>query len=219
MTNLIIIPARKNSRRLKNKNLSRLGKKNLVERAIDFALKIEKKNNIYLSTDSQKIKNIGLKYGIFCPSLRPKNFSASNTSSEDTCVHAIKTYERINKLKIDTVILLQPTSPFRSTTIFNKTLRIYKKNNLATVTVSEIGHKTLKNKIIFKNQNELTIIKKISEHYYTNGNLYIISKKHLMKKKTFLPNKFNISLIKSHKYSMDIDTIYDLKKAKFFLNK
>ena len=47
--NLVIIPARKNSKRIKDKNLLKLGKKNLVEITIDFALKISDKNSIYLS--------------------------------------------------------------------------------------------------------------------------------------------------------------------------
>ena len=69
--NLVIIPARKNSKRIKNKKLIKLGKKSLVEITLDFALKISDKNFIYLSTDSKKIRKIGEKYRIFCPGLRP----------------------------------------------------------------------------------------------------------------------------------------------------
>ena len=49
--NLVIIPARKNSKRIKDKNLIKLGKKSLVEITLDFDLKISDKNFIYLSTD------------------------------------------------------------------------------------------------------------------------------------------------------------------------
>jgi CMP-N,N'-diacetyllegionaminic acid synthase len=55
---VIIIPARKGSRRLKNKNIIKLGSKNLVERTIIFAKKLVKKNCIILSTDSKKICHI-----------------------------------------------------------------------------------------------------------------------------------------------------------------
>ena len=44
----------------------------------------------------------------------------------------------------------------------------------------------------------------------------MIRKKDLFKKKTLF-KKFNISVINSEKYSLDIDTIYDLEKAKSFL--
>jgi len=51
---LIIIPARKGSKRLKNKNVLKLGSKSLVEKTIIFAKKLVTKNQIILSSDSKK---------------------------------------------------------------------------------------------------------------------------------------------------------------------
>ena len=48
--------------------------------------------------------------------------------------------------------------------------------------------------------------------------MYFISKKDIIKKKSFFHFKnFNISIFKSNKYSIDIDTIYDLEHAKKFI--
>ena len=217
MTNLIIITARKNSKRLKNKNILKIGKKNLVERSIEFALKVEKKYNIFMSTDSLRIKKIAKKYNIICPSLRPKKLSSNKATSEDATIHAVNLFEKLMKVKVTTIVLLQPTSPFRSMSIYNKTLKIFNKNNLPTITVSKISPINLKNKIIFSSKKQIKMVKKINNHYFTNGNLYMIRKKDLFKKKTFIPKKFNMSVINSEKYSLDIDTIYDLEKAKSFL--
>ena len=58
---LCIIPARGGSKSIKNKNLLKLGKYSLLEHAIFFAKKSKKFSNIILSSDSNKILNIGLK--------------------------------------------------------------------------------------------------------------------------------------------------------------
>ena len=59
---LFLIPARKGSKRLKNKNNLKINKKSLVERTIEFSKKIsQKKDRILVSTDSIKIQKISLK--------------------------------------------------------------------------------------------------------------------------------------------------------------
>ncbi|MDC0914941.1 hypothetical protein OAQ31_00035 [Candidatus Pelagibacter sp.] len=211
--NLVIIPARKNSQRIKDKNLLRLGKKSLVEMTIEFALKISDKNSVYLSTDSKKIKKIGEKYGIFCPSLRPSSLSKSNSNSVDVCLHALKTFESLKDCKVKNIILLQPTSPFRSVNIYNKAFKIFDKNKKPTFTVSYLTA----NKII-QNYKGLKFVSNSSKKFYQlNGNVYIIKVKDLKKQKSFFGKNFNILIIKSKKLSIDIDTVYDVQKAKKFL--
>jgi len=60
--NLIaFIPARKGSKSIKNKNLKLINKKSLVEITIDQAKKSNIFKKIILSSDSNKILNIGKK--------------------------------------------------------------------------------------------------------------------------------------------------------------
>ena len=58
---VVFIPARKNSKRLKNKNILKLGSKKLVERTIKFAKKLVKNDCIFLSTDSEIAKKLVIK--------------------------------------------------------------------------------------------------------------------------------------------------------------
>ena len=96
MKNLVVvIPARKGSKRLKNKNTLMLGSKNLVERTIIFAKKLVENNCIILSTDSDKILKIGNNLGILAPWKRPKHLSSDHSKTLDTVLHATNWYEKI----------------------------------------------------------------------------------------------------------------------------
>ena len=55
--NLAIIIARKKSKRLKNKNLLKIGKYNLIQIALIEALKVRKFKKIIINTDINNIKN------------------------------------------------------------------------------------------------------------------------------------------------------------------
>ena len=53
---LVVIPARKGSKRLKNKNILKINGKSLIQKTIDFALKIENvkpNNHNHLHTESK----------------------------------------------------------------------------------------------------------------------------------------------------------------------
>ena len=62
---LIVIPARKGSKRLKNKNKKILGKKPLVNWTIDFAKKINLFQHILMTTDDEQILEISKKKKYF----------------------------------------------------------------------------------------------------------------------------------------------------------
>ena len=62
MKNLAIILGRKNSKRLKGKNLLKIGGKTLVERAIENAIKSKKFSKIIVSSDDEKILSLKKKF-------------------------------------------------------------------------------------------------------------------------------------------------------------
>jgi CMP-N-acetylneuraminic acid synthetase len=55
---LAIIPCRKNSKRIKNKNLKKINDKSLVEITLNQAQKVKQIESIIISTDSTKILKI-----------------------------------------------------------------------------------------------------------------------------------------------------------------
>tara|TARA_Y200000002_G_scaffold378889_1_gene387125 strand:+ start:546 stop:1199 length:654 start_codon:yes stop_codon:yes gene_type:complete len=214
MNIIFLILARSGSVRIKNKNLQKIKNKTLVAHAIEFAKKISPLKNIIVSTDSNKIKKIGLKYGLDIKKLRPTEISKSKTSSYVSAKYEINQFEK-HQFAVDIVVLLQPTSPFRSLKTYKKSLKKFLKYpNIPLITVKKIYPKYN----YYKNRKSklLRIIKnhRNSQIYEPNGNLFIISKKTLMREKNFFSKKMNFHVIDDIKENIDIDTQKDLLLAR-----
>ena len=96
---ICIIPARKGSKGIKNKNLKKIKNKPLVQYSIDSAKKISKLVEICVSTDSNLIKKIVLKNKIKFYGLRPAKLSGDYAETKDVIKYELFKYEKIYKRK------------------------------------------------------------------------------------------------------------------------
>jgi CMP-N,N'-diacetyllegionaminic acid synthase len=221
---LALIPARKNSRRLPNKNKIIFFNKPLFLWSVDIAKKIPEICDILVSTDDDEILKISRKFGILAPWLRPKKLSSANTSSIDMAQHALKWYEK--KIgKIDGLLLLQPTSPLRSKKTLIKCIKTFKNkkcDSVITVKKASMNPKFLVQinnnliKPILKGANEKHLPKDI---YQPDGSIYLIKPSVLKNSEKFYGKRTIPIIVDSPKESIDIDTLGDLELAKFYKNK
>jgi len=110
---LAVITARGGSKGIPGKNTKPLNSKPLILYTVEASRKVFQDQYIYVSTESQEIKNTVESSGLEVPFLRPTELATDTSSSEDVLKHAIK--EAVKKgLLFDAVVLLQPTSPFRN---------------------------------------------------------------------------------------------------------
>ena len=213
---LVIIPARKGSKRLKKKNILKLGNKPLVQITIEFAKKLKNIFDIIVSTDDKAIVKIANKFNVKAPFIRPSSLSNDKTSSASVCVHAINFYEKKYK-NIDAILMLQPTSPFRSVKSINSAIKNFKESkykSVVSVNKLNLNPKTIIKK---KQSGNQYFLRKKEKLYEINGNFYLINKDlFLKKKKFFLSNTFLFNL-KNFEETIDIDDINDLKMAKTFI--
>ena len=129
MKNIIaLIPARGGSKGIKNKNIIKLKGKHLIYYSIKIAKKVKLINKIFVSTDSIKIKKISEKYGAIVPFKRPKKFAKDKSTDLEVFKHFYNWYKKNYKKKIDLIIHLRPTTPFRKTETLIKAIKIIKKN-------------------------------------------------------------------------------------------
>ena len=183
MKYLAIIPARKNSSRLKYKNKKKLMGMPLIEYTIKTAKKISLFEDILVSTDDNDIIKIAKKNKVLAPWIRPKNLSGSKVSTYKVVKHALNWYEDKYK-KIDAIFLLQPTSPFRTRKNIEKTFKLFKFHKFKKSIISMSKVKNLKKLV-------------------PNGSTYLISKKQLFKYRSFI-HKDNVPyLINNHKEAID----------------
>ena len=123
---VILIPARSGSKRIKNKNLRLFNNFPLIYWTIKAAKK-SKIKDIYLSTDSKKIMEFGLSHGIKVPFLRPNSISDDKAKMIDVMKHFCDFLGKTKTLK--NIILLQPTSPLRSSQDINAAIDLFLSSN------------------------------------------------------------------------------------------
>ncbi|MDB9980037.1 hypothetical protein OAD70_07180 [Candidatus Pelagibacter sp.] len=215
---LIIIPARKNSLRLKDKNIKKINGKSLVENTILFATKFKKLSNILVSTDSEKIKKISQKYRDVIIHNRTKKFSGPKSQTIILLKKIIKWYEINYKTKLKGIILLQPTTPYRKKNTLSDTIKKFHKENFRYNYISVSSDKLKNNLQIHKNNNLLNFLDRKTNNCYVNGSFYIFNKSKLKNnvKETILNYKTKGVKINTIKYSIDINDYNDLKLAKLY---
>lgn len=105
------IPARGGSKGLPNKNILDLHGLPLIGWSILFAHATEKFARILVSTDSPEIASISESLGAEIPFIRSPDLASDTSKSSDVVLDLIN---RCNLDSSDRLILLEPTSPYRS---------------------------------------------------------------------------------------------------------
>jgi CMP-N-acetylneuraminic acid synthetase len=186
---LAIIPARGGSKGLPGKNIKLLGGKPLISWTVEAALSCAFIDRTIVTTDCQDIANTAEKAGAEIPFIRPDTLAADDTSSADVVLHAIESLEE----SYDLIILLQPTSPFRTSQHISDALTLCEKeNNYTAISVCASDKspswmfwcqdKVLKP--ILGEQSKATRRQDVKEAYTLNGALYVVPVerfKHLLK--------------------------------------
>ena len=124
----------------------------------------------------------------------------------------------------DAIMTLQPTSPFRALSDFQKAIRHFKKENLNSI-ISALYDETLSLSILYKisNSNRCTPIEtdhnkgvRRQDHgglLVRNGSLYLTKVQHILEKKSLIHNETGVVHM-SKIHSINIDTYEDLEFAK-----
>lgn len=120
-----IIPARKGSKGLPNKNLKVFKGKPLIAWSIESALKTNIIDKVFVSTDCEDIANLARKSGALVPFIRPAELANDSASMVAVLKHFIEWFTLNDGVGSDefVLILLQPTSPLRYAGTLQKAVR------------------------------------------------------------------------------------------------
>ena len=224
---IAIIPARKNSKRIKNKNIKKFFNKPIISYSIDAAKKSKLFDSIIVSTDCKKIAKISRNYGAEVPFMRPRELSDDFTGTNDVIKHAINYFRKNNK-KIKYVCCIYPTTPLlRSSDLVNG-FQIFlkeKKNFCISVTRFE---SSVERSLLFKDDTTIFLEKKIfnkrsqdfKKYYYDAGQFYWGTAKSFQKYNDVFKTSVSALKIESSRV-VDINSPDDWKMAeiKYKLNK
>lgn len=222
---LTFIPARSGSKSIKKKNIQKIGKKTLLEISINFAKKINIKNNfIFVSTDSTDFAKTAKKAGAQVPFLRSKKYSKDNSNMGDAIIEFFE-FTKKNKLNLEFkyLIIIMPTQPFRRIIDLKNGLKKINKNTNTVLSVKNLNRPT---ELIFKiNDNKIELKKKIKgsinrqfvkSNFTPCGSFLITTIKAFKKNKSLYNNKIAFEET-FYPHNLDIDTPFDLKLANLFL--
>ena len=126
---ICIIPARGGSKGLKLKNLQKINNKPLIYFPIKAAIKSGVCDKVCVSTDSNKIAKVAIRYGAEVPILRKKKFSKDLTTTEETLKDALLEFENYYQTKFDICVFLAPTNVFRKISWIKEAVNTLKKND------------------------------------------------------------------------------------------
>ena len=118
-----VIPARIGSKGIPRKNLVTLQERPLLSYVIEAALSTKLIAKVIVSTDSEEIAEVALKWGATVPFLRPKELALDHVSVIPVAQHALSFYQE-RSFQSDVVASLQPTSPLVSPKDIDRCLQL-----------------------------------------------------------------------------------------------
>jgi CMP-N,N'-diacetyllegionaminic acid synthase len=228
MNTIFLIPARGGSKGVPGKNIKPLCRIPLVYFSIDMAREFAKDDDICLSTDDNNIIQMVRKdKKLNIPFVRPPELATDNAGTYEVLIHGIDFFENKNKIKYDVLVLLQPTSPFRTKNDVKNALALFEKANHDMV-VSVVESKANPYFTLFE-ENEKGFLQQSKKSNFTrrqdcpkvyeyNGAIYIINIDSLKKMKINEFTRIKKSLMDKEN-SLDIDTPFDWEIAEYFMKK
>ncbi len=216
---LAIIPARGGSKGIPHKNIINLCGKPLIAYTIEAAQKSMYVDTVLVSTDDIEIQRISEQYGAMVPFLRDAMIATDKATTISVVVDAVQRLS-MNGENYDVVILLQPTSPLRTTEEIDVAIDVFFQNDMQgvvsvnAVETSPFLLRTIEGHRLRRIISESSTIRRqdMPTYYEVNGAIYINHIREIDENLSFNDNP--IPYIMNREHSVDIDTWDDLERAK-----
>ncbi|RXK55716.1 acylneuraminate cytidylyltransferase family protein [Oleiharenicola lentus] len=218
---LALIPARGGSKRLPGKNTRLLGGKPMIAWSIEAAKGIGEICAVLISTDDPQIAAVAKAAGGQVPWLRPAELATDTATSVDVALHALDWYENAHG-KVDGLLLLQPTSPFRTPRTIRQGIGLFSDNpqfpvlGVARLHVHPEWALRLEGGrlVRYTPGNGLeTRSQDLPQVFFPTGSLYVIAPEVLRTGRTFVGAQAVPVVIEPPHEALDIDTEWDFRIA------
>ena len=210
-----VVPARKGSQRVKNKNFKPFCGKNLLIHKIEVLKKINQINEIIINTDSDEAIKIAkdLEVGF---KRREKYYASSECTNSEFWSHIAETTDS------SLIMFTNCTSPLIKEETYIKIIDSFetsKSSNDSINTVTEIKeYLYLDNKPLNFNPSKAPISQNLPEVVKLNFAVNILSKEHMFKRKSLIGNKplfYKLDDIEG----FDVNSNYEFEFAEYLFKK
>ena len=223
-----VIPARGGSKGVPKKNIYPLCGKPLIAYTIQAARRSKYLTRAILTSDSDEIIRLSRKYGLEVPFVRPGELARDDTPTFPVIKHTVQWMEEQEDYRPDYIVLLQPTSPLRTTKHIDEAVeKLIHSDADSIVSVVKVPHRYnpfsvmemkgeyLKPYLEYDEQKNLRQVK--PTFYARNGAaIYAFTYECLMKKNSIYGEKV-LPYEMSREESIDVDDMLDLRTCEMLL--
>lgn len=215
-----LIPARGGSKGIPRKNIKSIAGKPLIGWTIEAALRSQLLDEVIVSTEDEEIAAVARQWGAQVPFLRPAELAQDDTPGMAPVLHALEQLP-----EFDAVLLLQPTSPLRTTQDIDACISLaHTLQASAAVSVCEPEKHPYWMYRLSDDQRLRTLIdapnvscrQDLPPVYGLNGALYYACADWLKQHRTFVTDE-TVAYLMSRERSVDLDTLFDWKLAELLL--
>jgi CMP-N-acetylneuraminic acid synthetase len=221
-----MIPARGGSRGVRRKNIAPLAGKPMIAWTIETALRSPSLSRVLVSTNDQEIAEKAQSFGAEVPFLRPAELARDETPGVEPVLHAVRWLATNEDYRPDYVMLLQPTSPLRTTEDVEAAVDIVREKDCDSVVsvTAAAGHPYWMKQIsadgslsdFLESGIKYSRRQDLPPAYELNGAIYLIRRQRLLAKESLCPPG-TLAYVMPPDRSLDIDSPWDFHVADLIL--
>ena len=212
------------------KNVLDLAGKPLIAHTIGAAKASQLLDRTIVSTDDKEIADVAHRLGASVPFMRPDELSQDGTTSYAVLTHSVRWLDENEDYRPDYVMLLQPTSPFRTAQDIDNCIQTaLDKDADGVVSLSKSKTHPLWMKYISDDGQiseyepreggpsaSYTLRQNLPTIYGVNGAVYLVKREVLVEQNTFYTSRTYAYIMPADR-SLDIDTAWDFRIADLVL--
>lgn len=208
-----IIPVRSGSKGIPRKNLKRVGKDTLLERAIKLGLRSPWVDRVIVSTDDPEMYAIAQRFGVAAPSLRPAKLATDTATTAAVVEHVIAECG----ISSGYLLLLQVTAPLRTLADLDALSRFFEASDAEAI-VSLAEHDEPRPEKLKRFENGYVTPycgasvegprQALPQPYRLNGAFYLILLDAFLRDKRFLPER-TLGFLMPPERSHNLDSLTD----------
>lgn len=220
MKTFALIPARGGSKGITRKNIKMIAGKPLIVWTIEAALRSSLLSAVVVSTDDLEIAQVARQAGAQVPFMRPAELAQDQTPGLDPVLHALDQLPQF-----DYVLVLQPTSPLRTTDDIDGLLNLVaQKKTPSAVSVAEADthpywtYRLNADQTMARFMDAAPVARRqdLPSVFSLNGAMYFADANWLRDSGSLVGAE-TLAYIMSKEHSVDLDTPLDWKFAELLL--